>query len=263
MYDKLKSVVSNLQRVWELDPDYLTVQRENTLILEYDDWLQKYVAGCRPFILYGLLQQDKLKRFKLANLKGEFENEKVQVQNRRDDDPLYEERKHNHTEEIHFADFVDEIMEGPTNNVYLTANNELLKRAPFSSLLSNIQPKGSFIVKERIPQETFLWIGGAGVKTPCHHDTVMLFHYQVEGRKRWRFVSPLELLKMNNSNAVFSPNDLSCYNKPYKTLECVVEPGEAIFLPLGWWHQVESLDVTVSLSFSCLPFNNSYQYANP
>ena len=32
---------------------------------------------------------------------------------------------------------------------------------------------------------------------------------------------------------------------------------------LAWWHQVTSLDVTVSLSFSNLAFANSFSYVNP
>ena len=40
--------------------------------------------------------------------------------------------------------------------------------------------------------------------------------------------------------------------KDVKVLEVVVEPGETMFLPLGWWHQVRSLDVSLSFSYSNL-----------
>ena len=46
-------------------------------------------------------------------------------------------------------------------------------------------------------------------------------------------------------------------------LEVVVEPGETVFLPLGWWHQVTSLDVSLSFSFSNLALPNDYRYDNP
>jgi ribosomal protein L16 Arg81 hydroxylase len=43
----------------------------------------------------------------------------------------------------------------------------------------------------------------------------------------------------------------------------VVEPGETVFLPLGWWHQVTSLDVSLSFSYSNLAVPNHYSYTNP
>jgi mannose-6-phosphate isomerase-like protein (cupin superfamily) len=33
-------------------------------------------------------------------------------------------------------------------------------------------------------------------------------------------------------------------------IDIVLEPGECVFLPLGWWHWVKSLDVSISLSFT-------------
>jgi hypothetical protein len=33
-------------------------------------------------------------------------------------------------------------------------------------------------------------------------------------------------------------------------LETIIGPGEAIFLPVGWWHQVEALDLSASMSFT-------------
>ena len=46
-------------------------------------------------------------------------------------------------------------------------------------------------------------------------------------------------------------------------LEVIVEPGETVFLPLGWWHQVTSLDVSLSFSFSNLAVPNTFSYVNP
>lgn len=89
------------------------------------------------------------------------------------------------------------------------------------------------------------------------------------GHKRWRFISPLENPKLYNHNGVFSPIDV---DRPdlvryptfaqVKMLEVIVEPGETVFLPLGWWHQVTSLDVSQSFSFSNLAVPNEFTYVN-
>lgn len=37
--------------------------------------------------------------------------------------------------------------------------------------------------------------------------------------------------------------------KKGKYIEGVLEPGDGLFIPLGWWHYVRSLDVSFSVSF--------------
>jgi hypothetical protein len=106
--------------------------------------------------------------------------------------------------------------------------------------------------------------------TPLHHDTLMLFHTQVVGRKRWRLVSPLEWSRVYNHSNVFSQVDLERPDparfpdfEQATVLEVVVEPGETMFLPLGWWHQVASLDVSLSFSYSCVAVPNHFEYPDP
>jgi ribosomal protein L16 Arg81 hydroxylase len=44
-------------------------------------------------------------------------------------------------------------------------------------------------------------------------------------------------------------------------IECDVLPGEIIFMPVGWWHHVRSLDICISMSFTNLVFPNYFNYA--
>ena len=34
-------------------------------------------------------------------------------------------------------------------------------------------------------------------------------------------------------------------------------------MPVGWWHQVKGLDVTIAISFTNFIFPNEYSYQNP
>jgi ribosomal protein L16 Arg81 hydroxylase len=95
-------------------------------------------------------------------------------------------------------------------------------------------------------------------------------HTQIHGRKRWRFISPLETPRLYNTHGVFSPIDVDQPDlvrypafREVKMLEVVAEPGDTVFLPLGWWHQVASLDVSISFSFTNLDVPNEYVYVNP
>jgi hypothetical protein len=46
-------------------------------------------------------------------------------------------------------------------------------------------------------------------------------------------------------------------------LDVVVEPGETLFLPLAWWHQVSGLDVSLSVSYTNIDLPNEYQFIDP
>ncbi len=41
-------------------------------------------------------------------------------------------------------------------------------------------------------------------------------------------------------------------------LECEIGPGDALFLPIGWWHHVEALDVSISVSFTNFAADNDF-----
>jgi hypothetical protein len=104
-----------------------------------------------------------------------------------------------------------------------------------------------------------LWFGAAGTLTPLHHDTLMLLHTQLVGRKRWRLASPLQTPRLYNTRSVFSPVDLAAPDLArfprlagVQVFDVVLGPGETLFVPLGWWHQVEALDTSLSISFTNL-----------
>jgi ribosomal protein L16 Arg81 hydroxylase len=40
--------------------------------------------------------------------------------------------------------------------------------------------------------------------------------------------------------------------------EIVLEAGECLFIPIGWWHQVEALDFSVSLTFTNFRWRNDW-----
>jgi ribosomal protein L16 Arg81 hydroxylase len=61
---------------------------------------------------------------------------------------------------------------------------------------------------------------------------------------------------MYNDKDVYSASDYPEYHKSQSSLlnnisamEVILNPGDAIFIPITWWHRVESLDVSISLSF--------------
>jgi ribosomal protein L16 Arg81 hydroxylase len=146
----------------------------------------------------------------------------------------------------------------------------VLRRPEFAPLLADIGSLPEVCDRSQLERLSSFWFGPAGTVTPLHHDTLMLFHTQVVGRKRWRFISPLQTPRLYNHNNVFSPVDLDRPDfvrqpafRGVQVLEAIVEPGQTVFLPLCWWHQVMALDVSLSFSYSNLALPNEYAYDNP
>jgi hypothetical protein len=267
---KLQSVAGNLQKLWESHPGYTRIEKRP--VMPRSEFIESYVAGNRPVVITGLARDwPAMDRWCPQDLKQRFGQEVVEIQGNRNADPHYERNKLAHRQHSRLGDFVDRVLAGgPTNDYYMTANNELLRSPPFRPLLDDIGSLPDFCDRSQLGRMSSFWFGPAGTVTPLHHDTLMLLHTQVVGRKRWRFISPLETPNLYNYDGVFSPidvdhPDLSRYPDfaKVKMLDVVVEPGETVFLPLGWWHQVTSLDVSLSFSFSNLDVPNHFTYETP
>lgn len=267
---KLESVVANHHALWWLDPKNRVVEKRAGV--GRDEFMERYVHGSRPVVLTDLARDwPARERWTPARLKERFGHLDVQIQGGREGDPQFEENKLALQRSVRFADFIDRIVSGgPTNDVYLTANNNLLRRPEFAELYADVGTLPPMVDAARLRETSFLWIGPQGADTPLHHDTLLLFHTQLVGRKRWRFISPLQTPCVYNFHGVFSPvhpdrPDLAKHPAfaQANILDVIVEPGETVFLPLGWWHQVSALDVTVSLSFTNLAAPNDWRYADP
>jgi len=266
---KLESVVANQQKLWESSPFYDRVEKRSHV--SRDEFIERYVRGSRPLVLTEAARDWPARtRWSPQDLKARFGHLDVEVQAERNADPNYEQNKMNHRRTVRLSEFVDQVVGGgATNDYYLTANNEALRRPDFAPLLQDIGTLPEVCDRSQLAQRSSFWFGPAGTKTPLHHDTLMLMHTQIVGRKRWRFISPMQTPLLYNFFRVYSPIDLDAPDlarypdfAQARVLDVVVEPGETVFLPLGWWHQVTALDVSLSFSYSNLAIPNEFSYTN-
>ncbi|XP_020498149.1 lysine-specific demethylase 8 [Labrus bergylta] len=104
------------------------------------------------------------------------------------------------------------------------------------------------------------WFGPGGTVSPLHQDPQQNFLAQVVGSKYIRLYSPedsdklyphqSELLHNTSQVEVENPDaeQFPEFSKaPYQ--ECVLQPGEVLFIPVKHWHYVRSLELSFSVSF--------------
>jgi len=106
-----------------------------------------------------------------------------------------------------------------------------------------------------------LWVGAKGNITPAHWDTSHNFLAQIYGVKSLWLFSP------DQSPLLYPTYDMRPPNHSYisdiknpdyikfpkfrasKHAEIILNPGNVLFIPTEWWHQVQSLTSSISLNF--------------
>lgn len=83
----------------------------------------------------------------------------------------------------------------------------------------------------------YLSIGGRGT-FGRHWDTHDVFALQLIGRKRWQVFAPSFPLPLGMHRSEGA--EAACPTTPI--LDCVLESGDMLYVPRGWWHQVLPLD---------------------
>jgi hypothetical protein len=101
------------------------------------------------------------------------------------------------------------------------------------------------------------WLGPSGTVTPLHCDYDDNIFAQIWGTKRL-FLSPPhhdEFLYTREANAIlfgspFDPEEPDFEKFPLARqaamIECIMQPGELLYVPAGWYHQVRSLTFSLS-----------------
>jgi hypothetical protein len=228
-----------------------------------DTFYRHYYEANRPAKLSGLIGHwSALTRWSLDHFAAVAGGAVVEAQVERDRSPDYELAKDDHRRLVRFAELIDWLRKDEaSNDIYLTAYNSGTNAAALAPLWDDMAPIALLEPRDR---DGFFWLGPKGTLTPWHHDLTNNLLVQVMGRKRVRMAPPWAFDRMKNSRHCFSDwgnealpaGEGDAATPP--VLEAIIGPGEAIFLPVGWWHQVEALDLSASMSFTSFRRSNTH-----
>ena len=163
-----------------------------------------------------------------------------------------------------FGEYIDMISKGPAAWRIFLFN--IFDHAP---QLINDFKWPEHLMKGFIKKYPMLFTGGAGSITHLHYDIDLshILHTQFEGRKRVLmfpykeqyklYRKPFEVLSLADFSNYYEQNGSPDYEKfPALKLaegfDFILEPGDTLFMPAGYWHHMEYLESGFAMSLRAL-----------
>ena len=266
---KLEWQLASFERLRALSPRSQIPKKAG---ISADEFLDLHYAANWPVLLQGELEGwPALERWTPDCLKRTVGAQPVEVQVDRKADADFERNMPAHTAGMAFDAFIDRIgLPGAGNDVYLTAYNSAANEAALAALHTDLGFLDKLLDRNDGRPHGMMWIGPAGTFTPLHHDLTNNLLLQITGRKRVLMVAPGETPRLYNDHHVYSrvrdlaePGIVARFPKldGLRVHRVVMEPGDALFIPLGWWHQVTALDFSVTITHTNFRWANDFHAA--
>ena len=264
--EKLEWLLAAQERLRAMSPGATIPRRRG---LSGDLFRDIHYAANWPVVIEGALEGwPALSRWTPDYLRAAVGPAPVQVQLGRTGDPDYERYKDRHTTTVAFDEFLDRILRpGARNDAYMTAYNSAANAEALKVLHPDLGFLDAYLDRAGELPRGMMWIGPAGTFTPLHHDLTNNLLLQIVGRKEVLLAAPGETPRLYNDRHVFSrirdltePGVVERFPKldGVRVHRVPLNPGEALFIPLGWWHQVSALDFSVTITHTNFHWPNDF-----
>lgn len=220
-----------------------------------EEFEAEYVQRSRPVILRGAIDDwPAMRRWSPAYFKERFGDREVPVA-RAKNGLTYNVKDGVHYEPIRVGAFVDQLAPGVPSSLYMVFRVHEVMPELFDDVIRPVYCRDAPWCRSRF------WFAGPDAKGPLHRDLTDNLYAQIVGRKRLILLDR-RLTKMVDRYSLFSgvPNyspvdteapDLARHPR-FRGAPLVfadVEPGDLFYLPRLWWHQVRSVDTSISINF--------------
>jgi Rps23 Pro-64 3,4-dihydroxylase Tpa1-like proline 4-hydroxylase len=223
------------------------------------EFYESYYFANRPVLLKGVLEtSEAVKKWSPEFFSRAYGAVPIQITAGRNTDPEYETHFRQTAHTITMAEFVERLSLDPeTNDFYLVARNYFFDNPEFRQLRSDLQPPPEIINTTDESRGTVkLWFGPKGTVTPLHYDEHSILFTQIYGRKQFKLIPSFDYPKLYVRNTYYSavdPERIDAKRYPdfldASVADVIVEPGDILFIPVGWFHWVRSLDISISATF--------------
>ena len=249
------------------EPNSVDDAIEETGALSSQAFLERFYSRSRPVLMRGAVKRwpaiGHWTPDYLAQMVGSAE---IEFQGGRDGSEDFELYKDNHKRRMPFDAFIGQITRsGAGNDAYMTAYNSDTNRAALAPLDADLGSIDTILTGA----PGMMWIGPGGTFTPLHFDLTNNLLAQIVGTKHLILLPPSETPRLANTRHVFSevgdltdPDRLALYPeaKEARQFEVTLRPGDLLYVPVGWWHQVAAEDFSVMLTYTDFRWpNDAYE----
>jgi ribosomal protein L16 Arg81 hydroxylase len=266
---KLESQLAIQEELRDLVPSSRNVERRRNVSMA--EFYLAYYAHNRPVVLLDFADSWHAQSWTAESLQDVLRDEPIEVMIGRDSDDRYELNADAHRSIMPFSEYVQRVQRAArSNDVYVVAGNNLLDTASAAPLWQDFDAGQPPLCEADAAGHAFLWFGPAGTVTPLHHDVMNVLFVQLSGRKRFTLIAPAFTPRVYNEIGVYA--DVAPEHPDYAahplfrgvpTTDLILEPGDTLFLPVAWWHRVESMDTSISLSFTNFTQVNEFRWHHP
>lgn len=219
-------------------------------VFDFNNFITNYVKKSQPVVIKGIANNwEAIKKWSPEFLASRYPDFPVILYDRKKDNPeLKGNIKHTTIKE-----YVDSMNKGSKNYIrflpLLDKQPELEKdfRISFIKRIMKSKAKG---------RKTQLFMGGKNTKTTLHGALGSNLFVQVYGRKKWWIYNNdyNPILEPIVERSVFFRSDYCC-EQPQKNLKkakgwtVTLEPGDILYNPPFYWHQIKNLDKNIAIGF--------------
>jgi hypothetical protein len=259
-------LLESLELQRDLAPAIVGIEQRTNL--SADEFLERYYAPGRPVILTGeMADWPALRLWTPAYLKTRIGGAVVEFQGGRLSNPNFELEKPKHRRIAPFDAFIDRVLAAaPSNDDYLTPYSAEANRAALAPLAADMGRLDRFLTRDHPCPDGSLWIGPQGVFSPLQQAIENRFVAQIVGRKHVRLAPAAETGKLyplaQGVSAVHDLDDPTLSMRRFPRLagahvyDVLLDPGDILFVPFGWWRQARALDFSVTATYANFQWPN-------
>jgi len=258
---KTQALLSLYRSLAKLDPSRGQIPRQSGM--PGPQFLRDFYAANRPVILTGLIDNWPARsRWNCEYFKSLFPNTLIDV-------VTYSSAAEANTNAsqggvVLFPRFMEMILAQETGQgSCFLGPPHFLRRSPVRELLKDISPWPEYLNPKDADRGMWLSVEPATISTPLRQELISAMVAQVAGQKSMKLIPPYEhdLVYCGGGRiSEVDPHkpDLERFPKYRQAtvLEIALQPGEMLFLPAGWWHCEQTLDINITLMFTNFAFPN-------